>query len=155
MTPKNSTKPLVIALIIIVLSLFSTGAFGLNRDYSFPVTDGVTYRKIQTDTTGVIRNICILKIDYSRKDLVLSISTAAGKSHEGTLSQVKRNKAVAGINGGYFDFGAGPVGLVMCDGKMIRGNATDCPPRGAIGFTSTHRIVIDRVETPAITLSKD
>ncbi len=134
-------------LLLSSLLLLSVSAYALDRQFSFPLTQGVWHQKWQTDSTGVLRNINILKIDYTRNDLDLKVAVASTASHERTSSIASRNHALAAINGGYFNFTGSHVGVVMQDGKLINPNATDIPPRGAIGFTPGHGVVIDRVET--------
>ena len=141
------TRNLFMTLIMLVA--LAAISVAINQEFNFQVADGVSFKKWQTDTTGVIRNISILKIDYQRKDVELTIATGS-VSREHTSSIAKRNHALAAINGGYFNMSptGGHVGMVMQNGTIIHGNVTSVPPRGAIGFSSTHRIVLDRVETP-------
>jgi exopolysaccharide biosynthesis protein len=91
-------------------------------------------------------NISILAVDLNNPKITVTIATA-NNGLERTTSVVERNHAIAGINGGFFNFTPkGPVGLVMTAGKMISAPLSDKPPRAAIGITSTHHAVFDRVE---------
>jgi exopolysaccharide biosynthesis protein len=144
---KNQTRSLLFSLLLTCFFLFSISAFALDRQFNFTIADGVWHQKWQTDSTGVIRNINIIKIDYTKKDLALLVTVASTASHERTSAMAARNHAIAAINGGYFNFTGSHVGLVMQNGKIVNPNAADVPARGAIGFTPGHRIVIDRVDT--------
>lgn len=136
---------------IITFCLSASLCWGINKDYSFPAGPGITFRQWQSDTTGILHNINILKVDYHRQDLEILVATATpsfpttGRKH--TSDIVHEQGAIAGINGGYFDFTPPmPVGLVVHNGNILVSALTTRPPRGAIGFTPSHRVVIDRVK---------
>ncbi len=138
--------------ISIILFCFYVGqSWAINQDDSFPVVDGVTFRHWQSDSTGTLHNINILKVDYTRKDLeILSVTATPSAPTTGrkrTSEICHEWNAIAGINGGYFKFFPPmPVGLVVHHGKIIIPSVKSKLPRGAIGFTKTHRVVIDLVE---------
>lgn len=130
-------------LLALILSLSISFSLAMDRQIVLPVTDGVEHIQWQTDSTGVIRNISILKIDYNRPELTLTVETAKEKSHEGTTVMAKRANAIAAINGGYFDFGGSHVGLVYVKDKMIHDQTNN---RSAVGFTPDHKVIIDRID---------
>lgn len=137
--------------IIVLFCLCISASQALNIDYSIPVVPGVSFRHWQCDTTGILHNINIIKVDYSRKDLDILAVTATPSipttGRKKTSDICHEWHALAGINGGFFDFTPPmPVGLVVHDGKILLPNIKSRAPRGAIGFTPSHRVVIDRVE---------
>lgn len=129
---------------LLFCSLFSF-SFGIHQEISFPITEGVEYHHIQSDTTGTLLNISILSIDLNNPKIMVTVATA-NDGLERTTSIVKRNRAIAGINGGFFSFSPkGPVGLVMTDGKIIAPPLDNKPARAAVGITSTKHAIFDRV----------
>ncbi|MDI6783750.1 MAG: phosphodiester glycosidase family protein, partial [bacterium] len=132
-------------LIGIFFFLSLSFAYGVHYEISFPVSDGVYYHHLQTDTTGVLLNVCLVSIDLNNPNISISIATAHSGLERTTL-MAKRNQAMAGINGGFFSFNPKvPVGLVMTEGNLIAPPLSDKPARAAVGITSTHRAVFDRV----------
>ena len=138
---------LFILSILLFCLAFST-SLAINYEYSFPVMDGISLHHSQSDTTGILHNINIIKIDFHRNDLEILTATATPTTGRKRTSDIVHEwNAIAGVNGGYFNFKPPtPVGLVMHDGKLLNPPIADIPPRAAIGFTPTHRVVIDRVE---------
>lgn len=131
-------------IFVLSLSLFSL-SFGIHQEVSFPITDGISYHHIQSDTTGLLRNISILTIDLNNPNIEVTVATAYN-GLERVSSIVKRTQAIAGINGGFFNFNPkAPVGLVMTAGKLVMPPLSDKPARAAVGITSTCKVVFDRV----------
>jgi len=121
------------------------GSFAIEQEVFLPITDGVEFHHLQSDTTGTLLNICSLSIDLNNPKISVSVSTAFN-GLERISSQIKRNRAIAGINGGFFSFNPkGPVGLVITTGKLMAPPLSDRPARAAIGITSTRKTVFDRV----------
>jgi exopolysaccharide biosynthesis protein len=133
---------------VILLGLTFRFSHAINYEYSFPVTDGIEFTHIQSDTSGVLHNINIIKIDYKRKDLEILAATATPTTgRKRTSTMTREYNAIAGVNGGYFSFSPPtPIGLVIHEGKIRGTPVKDKPARCAIGFTPSHRVVIDRVE---------
>ncbi|MFH1452585.1 MAG: phosphodiester glycosidase family protein [Armatimonadota bacterium] len=64
----------------------------------------------------------------------------------GKLSEmVVKKGALAGINGGYFARGGGPLGLVIIDGKVVSDAVKTRPARTAFGITKDKKIIFDRI----------
>ena len=130
-----------------LLVLFSLSVFvwGFDVTSSFPIATGVWYTHIQTDTTGVLRNYNILKIDYTLPEVEFTLATATSGREE-TSSMAHRSNGLVAVNGGYFEWTGEHVGLLMHEGKVINGTYKMKPSRGAIGFGKNKKIVIDRVD---------
>ena len=120
-------------------------SFAIHQEVSFPITDGIEYHHLQTDTSGTLRNISILKIDLNNPKIAVTVATAYN-GLERISSIAHRNQAIAGINGGFFNFNPkSPVGLVMTNGQPVAPPLSDKPARAAVGITSTRKAVFDRV----------
>src|SRR5271154_2587149 len=106
---------------IFIFCFFISLSWSLNEDTSYSVVDGVTFRHWHSDTTGILHNIAILKVDYHRKDLEILAAMANPSTGRERTSDITREwHGIAGINGGYFNFvPPAPVGLVEHDGKII------------------------------------
>ncbi|MFB3895998.1 MAG: phosphodiester glycosidase family protein [bacterium] len=132
-------------LVLVFSFCLAVLSFGIHQEVSFPITDGISYHHIQSDTDTPLRNISILTIDLNNPNLSVTVATAYN-GLERVSSIVHRNQAVAGINGGFFSFSPKvPVGLVITNGKLVCPPLSDKPARAAIGITSTHKTVFDRV----------
>ncbi|CAM3281328.1 phosphodiester glycosidase family protein [Nocardioides dubius] len=85
---------------------------------------GVTYRRwARTDERGRAR-IHVLRIDLRTTGLkVAPIGAPTVAGRERMLSMVKRNKAIAGINGDFFDIGntGAPLGVATAGAKLRHG----------------------------------
>ena len=131
-------------IFVLCLSLCSV-SFGIHQEVSFPITDGISYHHIQIDTTGALRNISILTINLNNPNIAVTVATAYN-GLERVSSIVNRTQAIAGINGGFFNFNPkAPVGLVMTNGQLVAPPLSDKPARAAVGITSTRKAVFDRV----------
>jgi uncharacterized protein YigE (DUF2233 family) len=56
---------------------------------------------------------------FSSKTATLRVIDDAGDAHAGLAETMTREKAVAGVNGGYFDPEYAPVGLLISDGRTV------------------------------------
>ena len=89
-------------ILFFLLFSSSTLSWSLNSTSTYTIADGLTYTHIQTDTTGILRNYNILKLDYTKPDYEITIATAtAGRESVRSISQ--RVHGIAAINGGYFE----------------------------------------------------
>lgn len=85
---------------------------------------GVTYRRwVRTDERGRVR-IHVLKISLWAKGLkVAAIGAPSVAGRQQMSSMVKQNKAIAGINGDFFDIGntGAPLGVATAGAKLRHG----------------------------------
>lgn len=85
---------------------------------------GVAYRRwVRTDERGPAR-IHVLRIDLRTKGLkVAAISAPSVAGRQKMSSMVKENKAIAGINGDFFDIGntGAPLGVATKSAKLRHG----------------------------------
>ena len=63
----------ILSLLFIWLTSFT---IGIDHEFTFPVVNGITFEHSQSDTTGILHNINIIKIDYHRNDLQILAATA-------------------------------------------------------------------------------
>ncbi|MCX7919920.1 MAG: phosphodiester glycosidase family protein [bacterium] len=132
-------------LSIFLCLILCSVVFAIHQEVSFPITHGVEYYHLQTDTSGMLLNISVLTIDLNNPNITVTVATAYN-GLERMTSIVKRNQAIAGINGGFFSFNPKvPVGLVMTNGQLVAPPLSDKPARAAVGITSTRKAIFDRV----------
>ncbi|MFS3127601.1 phosphodiester glycosidase family protein [Nocardioides sp. Bht2] len=91
---------------------------------SWPAGPGVTYRRwVRTDERGPAR-IHVVRIDLRTKGLkvaAIGAPSVAGRQEMSTM--VKQNKAIAGINGDFFDIGntGAPLGVATAGARLRHG----------------------------------
>jgi len=89
---------------------------------------------------GKKQSINVIDVDLRNKNVRVRFARAKGRERTGVIAS--RTKAVAAVNGGYFNSKGNPVGLLRIDGKTL---ATNVGERWAsIGIDAKERIVILR-----------
>ncbi len=89
----------------------------------------VEYRRVSTTIDGKKQKISILEIDvsYGKAQVKPALSFNSTFGFETLSTIVKREKAYAGINAGFFYEYGEPLGLVICDGKMMSSSSGKYP----------------------------
>lgn len=114
---------------------------------SYPLTRNIEWvRKETGDSEGYLL-LNELKINLKTPDVILAAALANDdvKSREKTSSIVGRKGALAGINGGFFARGGGPLGLVLMDGELKAPPVAFRPPRTVIGMSGEKRVYMSRL----------
>ncbi|MGM0414793.1 MAG: phosphodiester glycosidase family protein, partial [Bacillota bacterium] len=104
------------------------------RDYSKTETivdarvqRGLKYKEIKEETLMGNRKITILELDLNRSQFkvkpVLANGTISGL--DDLVEIGKNNQALAGINGGFFEYSGKPLGVFMKDGEIVTGKVRD------------------------------
>ncbi|HLV09147.1 MAG TPA: phosphodiester glycosidase family protein, partial [Halanaerobiales bacterium] len=94
------------------------------------------------------RNITVLDLDLNRENLIAE-PVLAGKGVSGLADlaeMVKKQGALAGINGGYFGSNARPLGFLMKDGMVI---SEPLMERTSLIFTEGGEVIISPVKWQA------
>ena len=91
------------------------------------VQRGLNYKEIREETLKGNRNITVLELDLNRSNLkvrpFLANSTVSGL--EDLVEIGRNNQALAGINGGFYEYSGRPLGVYMEDGKIVTGKVRD------------------------------
>lgn len=104
---------------------------------------GLRYKEIRNINWQGPIVYTVLDLDLSRRNLFFQPVLAQEKvpGLESLASIVRRKEALAGVNGGYFDY-TRPLGLVYIDNTLISEPVKD---RTALLLTEDNRIIFDRV----------
>ena len=91
------------------------------------VQRGLNYKEIREETLRGNRNITVLELDLNRSNLkvrpFLANNTVSGLDD---LVEIGRsNQALAGINGGFYEYSGRPLGIYMEDGNIVTGKVRD------------------------------
>ncbi len=121
----------------------------LVRNYSvtasYKLTDKLSYSVTERGSSSGYTRFAQLKVDLSSPDSpLLDIVEASGK-REKVSSIRKREDAVAAVNGGFFAWGGGNLGLVSRKGVVITPDVKKRPPRTAFAFIPGTGVVIERL----------
>ncbi|NDD29524.1 MAG: hypothetical protein EB084_14785 [Proteobacteria bacterium] len=65
---------------------------------------------------------------------------------EDPTEMARRKGALVLINGGFFRYGGGPLGLIIDEGRVLVPHVARRPPRTAIGLTPSGEVLMNRVE---------
>lgn len=114
---------------------------------SYPLTRNVEWVRKETGDSDGYLLLNELKINLKSPDILLSAALANDdvKSREKTSSIVSRKSALAGVNGGFFARGGGPLGLVLMDGELKALPVAFRPPRTVIGMSGEKRVYMNRL----------
>ncbi|MFH0802337.1 MAG: phosphodiester glycosidase family protein [bacterium] len=114
---------------------------------SYPLTRNVEWVRKETGDSDGYLLLNELKINLKSPDILLSAALANDdvKSRETTSSIVSRKAALAGVNGGFFARGGGPLGLVLMDGELKAPPVAFRPPRTVIGMSGEKRVYMSRL----------
>lgn len=117
-------------------------------DEATRLTKGVKWLKSELLVGGRVMAVNQLRINLKDKSVRLDVALAHDDGHgvEPTSRMVARKAALAGVNGGFFGFSQGALGLVVADGKVVVPPVDFRPPRTAFGITKDHHIVMDQVK---------
>ncbi len=108
------------------------------------VRSGLTYKEIRLMDWNGPRIINTLEMDLDRASLDLQ-SFMAGDRISGLADLtdvVKEKDALAGINGGFFDYNGNPLGLFITDDKIVSESLKN---RTALGYTDSGDVLIDNI----------
>jgi len=105
---------------------------------------GLKVSQIKKGTTSGPLSINVLDVDANNSSLKVKpvLSAQKLKVSKPLSLIVKENKALGGINGGYFAKGGLPLGLLLLDGEIIK---EDIFSRSSLGITEGGRIIIDNL----------
>ena len=91
------------------------------------VQRGLNYQEIKKETLKGNKNITVLKLDLNRSHLkvrpFLANNTISGL--EDLVEIGRSNQALAGINGGFYEFSGRPLGIYMEGGNIVTGKVRD------------------------------
>lgn len=124
------------------------------RKEKFALTEGVKWLREDRLMDG--RWVRLNRLLFNPKDPKIEVRIGLAKektnARETVTSMVKRYKALAGINGGFFASSGGALGLVYRDGRMLVPHVSRRPPRSGFGLSSRGRPMIGRIASagPAI-----
>jgi len=121
---------------------------------SLPLTRGVhwTRREVRSADGYVLINE--LEVDLKKDGVALEIvhGNDSLQTTERPTDMAKRSGALALVNGGYFQFGGGGLGLVVEGGQVRKPQVARRPPRTTLGLTNDGRLLMDRVGATGNTL---
>lgn len=124
----------------------------LIRKYNFeteiPVTSNIVWKKIKKSDNEGFNLLNFVKINKDSKEVSLDVCLAndSTSSREKTSEMAKRTNATVAINGGFFSFTGGSLGLIVKDGKMKSKPVTTRPPRSCFLLTNDDKVLFDRVK---------
>lgn len=117
------------------------------RREKFALTEGVKW--IREDRLMRGRWVRLNRLMFDPKDpdikIILGLAKEKTNARETVTSMVKRYKALAGINGGFFASRGGALGLVYRDGRMLVPHVARRPPRSGFGLSSRGKPMIGRL----------
>ncbi len=114
---------------------------------------GLRYKEFSQLTWWGPRNITLLELDLARDNLIIKpVLAAKGKRGLADLSNmVKKEEALAGVNGGYFGPDGNPLGFLMKDGLVI---SEPLKNRTVLALTEEGQAVISQVKWQGLLKSK-
>ena len=119
----------------IVVKDYKPGAKILNiMDYSrteiivdATVQRGLNYREIREKTLKGNRNITVLELDLNRPQFKVRpyLANNSISGLEDLVEIGRNNQALAGINGGFYEYSGRPLGIYMEEGNIVSGKVRD------------------------------
>ena len=113
----------------------------------FALTKGVTWIREDKYLAGLWVRLSRLQFDPKDPEIKVLLGLANEKTtaRETVSSMIRRNGALAGINGGYFAGGGGALGLIYRDGKLLAPHVQRRPPRSGFGITGDGKPLFGRL----------
>ena len=122
----------------------------VDLDYQDKVslTEGIEWVREDSNLGG--RWVRLNRLVFDPQDphikVIVGLAKESVKKREKLSKMVKRYGAVAGINGGFFAFKGGALGLVYRDGKMLAPHVGRRPARSGFGLTNSGQPKIGRLK---------
>ncbi|MFW5984704.1 MAG: phosphodiester glycosidase family protein [Halanaerobiaceae bacterium] len=109
------------------------------------VKTGLNYKSVQGLSWYGPQAFSVMEIDMSNSAFEIEPVLAQNQfdKREKLLDMVLREQALAGVNGGYFDYRGYPLGLMVKNGEMISGPLYD---RTSLAITEDGEVIIERLE---------
>jgi len=91
------------------------------------VQRGLNYRNLREETLKGSRSITVLELDLNRPQFEVRPFLANGSVSglEDLVEIGRNNQALAGINGGFYEYSGRPLGIYMEDGNIVTGKVRD------------------------------
>ena len=125
-----------------------TGGWTLAASETLPAAaEGLTHhRQTLAGPGGAQVTLHLLSFDSGRYTFRVLDQEPAGQADLETV--LRRNHCLAGTNGGYFRPDFDPVGLLMCDGRLVQPETRARLLTGALVVTRKHHITLRRANRP-------
>lgn len=109
------------------------------------VTSGLKYKEIRQLTWWGPRVITLLDLNMDQIALKTAPYLARGQipGLEDLADMLKREQALAGINGGYFNYTGKPLGFMMKEGQVI---SEPIKGRTVVAWTECGKVIIDHLQ---------
>ncbi|MFA6309169.1 MAG: phosphodiester glycosidase family protein [Clostridia bacterium] len=130
---QNNKRAALIIIAILSFILIYAGQFFvgemLSESAKNTTVNPVTYRHMSMRTSGLKHEINILEIDVSKGCAIVKSVLSYNRTYgfEFLSDMIKRGKAYAGVNAGFFYEYGQPSGLVIIDGKMASSSSGKYP----------------------------
>ncbi|MHB2015442.1 MAG: phosphodiester glycosidase family protein [Candidatus Xenobia bacterium] len=110
----------------------------------FRLARGVKWyrREYKTDSGSLLVN----ELHVDLKDRGVHFDIGVQPHGKRTSTMVEQSGAIAGINGGFFSPGPGPLGLIVENGHLVAPPVGSRPPRTALGLTRDGHVIMDQVK---------
>lgn len=114
-------------------------------DSQYSVSAGT--RLFQTEKAGADGYLLLNELfaDLSSPAVSLRLVSAGGTGREETTAIRRRADALAAVNGGFFSWTGGPLGLVYHDGRLVAPHVSRRPPRTALARLKDGSFRIERL----------
>jgi len=106
---------------------------------------GLQYREIRQLTWAGPRILTIIDLDVlkGRHEVVSFVSNDKIEGLAPLAEVVREKEALAGVNGGFYNYEGRPLGAVMVDGQMV---SEPLYNRATLGITRTGEVLIDNIK---------
>ncbi|MBQ7503464.1 phosphodiester glycosidase family protein [bacterium] len=121
-----------------------------NADEKYQISPGVTWVR-QSIKDGAFGTLIWNQLCFDRSDPNVTIDVALARSDPNKLAKlssiVAESKALAGVNGGFFNMPSGGIlGVTVKDGKVIAPHVGRRPARSVFAVTQSNDLFIERIK---------